>query len=79
MTSEIADLTEDEHNALQYVAGFVPYSLLKKLSKHTKPKKEQLGCLSVMAVKGKVMKLVSRILQRNGCKLSIEVDCTLSR
>ena len=40
MTSEIADLTEDEHNALQYVAGFVPYSLLKKLSKHTKPKKE---------------------------------------
>ena len=51
ITSEIADQTEDEHNALRYVAWFVPYSLLKKLSKHTKPKKEYLGCLSVMAVK----------------------------
>ena len=37
-------LTEEELKALRYTAGFVPHSLLKKLSKSTHPKKKEL-CL----------------------------------
>ncbi len=42
--AEVNPLTEEESKALCYTAGFIPHSLLKKLSKSTHPKKEEL-CL----------------------------------
>ncbi len=43
---ETAELTKDEHNALRYVAGFVPFKLKKKFTKSSHP--EFLLCLSQM-------------------------------
>ena len=42
--TEEKPLTEVELKALRYTAGFVPHSLLRKMSKSTHPKKKEL-CL----------------------------------
>ena len=44
--TEEKPLTEVELKALRYTAGFVPHSLLRKMSKSTHPKKKEL-CLSL--------------------------------
>jgi hypothetical protein len=46
ITAAVEDkpLTEEELKALRYTAGFVPHSLLKKVSKSSHPKKKEL-CL----------------------------------
>ena len=51
---EVSELTFDEHNALRYVAGFVPRCITKKkISKGSHAYKESyLHCLSQMGLKG---------------------------
>ena len=52
-TEEFADLTSHDHNALRYAAGFIPHSLMKKISRGSHPSKESfLSCLSSMGSKG---------------------------
>ena len=43
-------LTVDEMNALRYVGGFVPYSLLKRFERHEKKYQQFFECLGDMAV-----------------------------
>ena len=49
-TTEEVMLTKDELNALQYVGGFVPYSLLKRFERHEKKYRQFFECLEEMAV-----------------------------
>lgn len=44
MSQEDKPLTEEELKALRYTAGFIPHSLLKKMSKSAHPQKKEL-CL----------------------------------
>ena len=49
----MSELSFDNHNALHYVAGFVPHCLTKRISKGIHTYKESfLQCLSRMGVKG---------------------------
>ena len=51
--SESSELSSEEHNALRYVAGYIPHNLRKKISNGTHIFKESfLECLSQMGVKG---------------------------
>ena len=52
-TKQVPELTSNDHNALRYSAGFVPYALKKKILKGSHPMKESfLSCLSSMGSKG---------------------------
>ena len=49
VTNTIKDLTWEEHNALRYTSGYVPYSLMKKIRRTSGPHNSDfLACLSEM-------------------------------
>ena len=50
-STTVEELSEGEHNALRYIAGYVPFFLIKKLTKGSNTNKDQfIKCLSQMKI-----------------------------